>query len=333
MRRILTYAIVIISFLFSFVSSAQKKVDTIDVAKGFKPIIIFPDNIAESILGDDLFFDVQLAEQSGSEYSGRIVKLSYNEASKAREDYTNFTVITNNGNMYNFILKLTKRPSRVNWIITPEMAAANINGKKIVGLSNAKTISEELKNSVQEDDGLKVVEAKINYYSKDDETVSFDGSQNKDSLTVLTSELYDKNIVEYYRARSYYMQFDKESIPRYYSRNGRVALWLKGVYYDKNEIYFQFKFDNREGVDYDINMLKFFICTKKPISCAEHRSVYEFKVPKRVKGQSENHFVVVFKKFSLSKNRHLKVEVDETHGTRNITLYIDHKTINNPIRL
>ena len=54
--------------------------DTIQVSKKYKTILIFPEDIVESIIGNDLKFNIDAPSQQGK-YSERIVKLFYNELS------------------------------------------------------------------------------------------------------------------------------------------------------------------------------------------------------------------------------------------------------------
>lgn len=315
--------------LFSYAQEGIK-LDTLKVGVGFKRIVIFPDDIAESILGDALFFDVELPPQQGSRYSRRIVKLSYNDASKAQEDFTNYSVITQDGTMYNFVLVLSKIPELTPWIITPDRAATNINSRGVAGLRSDTIQADYMSNK---SDSLKVVDAPVTYYSMKDSTVAFDTEKAKEVLPPLTKDLYVHHSLDYYRIRSHTIRFNKPRISRYFSRHGEVFIWLQGVYYDQNELYFQFKIENKASTAYDINMLKYFIATKKPVSSIEHKPVFAYKIPKHVEGKTSRHFVVVFKKFSLSRNREFKIEIDEKHGNRNISFYINHHIVNNPIRL
>lgn len=318
----------ILVFLFSNIVLSQ---DTIQVSKKYKTILIFPENVAESIIGNDLNFLVDLPKPDGSQFNKRILKLFYNEVANEKKDYTNYTVITDSGNSYDYILELVDKPKKLTWYINAKEAIKNISEK------NQNYVQENIKKYKKlPKDSLKLVTSKATYYSKGISTIS---NTNKDSIPSGTpnDELYENDVFEYYRLRSYYMQFDKSQIPRFFARNGDVFLWLKGVYYDKDEIYFQFKIENGESVDYDVNFVKFAIATdyKKSSSnqTVPHTPVYLFKQPKRVKGTTENHFVVVFKKFSLDKNKVLLVEMDEEKGSRNFSMKIHSKLINNPSRL
>ena len=51
--------------------------DTIQVSKKYKTILIFPDDVVKSIIGNDLKFNIDAPSLQGK-YSGRIVKLYYN---------------------------------------------------------------------------------------------------------------------------------------------------------------------------------------------------------------------------------------------------------------
>ena len=113
-----------------------------------------------------------------------------------------------------------------------------------------------------------------------------------------TKALYETDRREYYRLRSYYMQFDKAKIHRFYERSGNLFLWLKGVYYLDDQIYVQFRIENQEGVDLDVNFLKFSIATAYKKSSSNQKTeilpVFRYKVPERIEGNSENHFVIAF---------------------------------------
>ncbi|NKI28204.1 DUF4138 domain-containing protein [Arenibacter sp. 6A1] len=301
--------------------------DTIEVSKRFKAILVFPDKVAESIVGNDLNFNMVLPDSEGSQYRGRILKLYYNEMAKETNDITNYTVITDDGLSYDFVLKLVPLPSRHTWYIDRNMADHNIKPRQ--------PIAEPL-DYMPSGDSLKLVAAPSHYYSTGTTTAGPSEKTGDSTATVANSELYARDREEYYRLKCLYSQFNRSVIPRYFARHDGLILWLKGVYYNENEIYLQLKIENRENVDLDINFIKYGIGTtfKKSSSnqLTAYRPLYTFKQPKRVEGKEENHFVVVFNKFYLDENKALVVELDEELGNRNISLYIDHHIINNPIR-
>ena len=305
--------------------------DTLEVSKKYKTILIFPERVSESIIGNELSFLMKSPSQNGK-YSGRILKLFYNDLSKERKDYTNLVVITQSGSAFEYTLKLVDKPKKTTWYVKQDSTTVNLEGGAVQG-----PIVDVPYES-------RIVQNKNHYYSEGRDTLALNGGDvvSIDSLDSASERkykydlLYKHNRKEYYRLRCYYMQFDKGKILRFYGKVGNVHLWLKGVYFNREELYVQFRIEKKESVDLDINFLRFSIATsyKKYSSFqdTELKPVFRYKVPKKVLGKTENHFVVVFKKFSLNKNKKLKVEMDEEFGNRNIELEIDDYKINNPIR-
>ncbi len=319
-------ALLLISVLFSgYALVGQASSDTLQISKDFKTILIFPENISESSIGNDFGFIVDLPKPEGGKFSGRIIKLYYDELTIEKENVTNYLVITDTGNVYDFVLELVAVPEKTTWYITQEMAVANIEGKPIEKRNeNQRQIAtpEKLNNEMEKMDT-------ISHIKNSDKIVA---GNSKDSAS---KELYLSDPLEYYRLRCYYMQFDKPKISRYFSRLDNVFLWLKGVYYNEDELYFQYRIENKEGLDMDINFIKHQIATNYKNSSSnqkmELKPVFVYKQPKTIAGKSENHFVVVFKKFALDEKKVVLVELDEESGNRNLSLRIGHEIINNPI--
>ena len=301
--------------IFGYCSFGQGIRDTIEVSRKFKTILIFQENIAESIIGSDIGFSIDLPKEIGSKFNSRILKIYYDDLAVEKENFTNLTVITESGNLYDFILKLSYSPNNLTWNISSDMAEVNINKEK-----KKKNLGSSLEIHTEDiDQNVEVP---------------------KDSIPQFTSQtLYADNPYEYYRRKSFYMQFDKAKIPRYFARKDNVFLWLKGVYYNNNELYVQLKLENKEGIDLDINFIKYFIessyknTTKQKIPITKKSGLlYEYKVPRTVKGNTENHFVLVFKQFTLDNKKSLLIELDEESGNRNLSLRIGKDILNKPIR-
>lgn len=304
---------------------AQAFSDTLQISKDFKTIVIFPENISESSIGNDFGFIVDLPKSEGGKFSGRISKLYYDELATEKENTTNYLVITDSGDVYDFLVELVTVPNKTTWYIAPEMAVANIDGNPIgekYDYTARKSNEEEPVEPAQEKDSV--------FYTIGPSKKAIDNSIDR-----ATKELYQTDPLEYYRLRCYYMQFDKAKISRYFSRSDNVFLWLKGVYYNEDELYFQYRIENKEGLDLDINFVKHQIATNYKNSSSNQKlglePVFVYKQPKTVAGKSENHFVLVFKKFALDEKKEVVVELDEESGNRNISLKIGHEIINNPI--
>ncbi|RKN83469.1 DUF4138 domain-containing protein [Ulvibacterium marinum] len=307
--------------MMMFAGAAQHCSDTLEVSKKYKTILIFPENISESIIGNDYGFIADLPKAEGSKFHGRILKLYYDELATEKENFTNHTVITDSGNVYDFILNLKEKPKQFTWYIKPEMAITNISGNTQLRSEDVTTPSPETKIARTE--------------TPAEQSTSSTNNKETNSIDRATKELYEKDPMEYYRLRCYYMQFDKAKISRYFSRLDNVFLWLKGVYFNEDELYFQYRIENKEGLDLDINFVKHQIATNYKNSSSNQKlglePVFVYKQPKTVAGKSENHFVLVFKKFALDEKKEVVVELDEESGNRNLSMTIGHEIINNPI--
>lgn len=293
--------------------------DTIQVAKMYKTVIIFPEPVTETILGNDLSF-VMEEHNKNTEYGKRILKASYNKAGKEKTAFTNLVVITESGAFYEFILSKSDKPKKLTY---------NIKGQ---------SKSFNLLNEVPQDKAPVIVENQKHKYSsqKTESTNSEKSKPEGEESNVATDELYESNRAEYYRVKSYYNQFNDPFILRHFEKAGDVFLRLGGIYYNKNELYFQVIIDNQEPIDYDVDFINFSIATnyKKASSnqSTEIPPVFTYKVPKKIKGFSKNHFFVVFDKFTLDRHKVFKIDLDEMNGNRNITLLSDHHMVNKPKR-
>ncbi|HEA23112.1 hypothetical protein LCGC14_0529550 [marine sediment metagenome] len=308
-------------FLLTCACAGQACSDTLEVSRKYKTILIFPEDISESIIGNDFGFIADLPKAKGGKFNGRILKLYYDELATETENFTNHTVITETGNVYDFILKLTERPKKLTWYIRPQKAITNIDGNPRSNDPQSRVVDSS--------------DVRDNQVVRNEEPIPKPNGPQDNSIKRATKELYKSDPLEYYRLRCYYMQFDKAKIGRYFGRTDNVFLWLKGVYFNEDELYFQYRVENGEGLDLDINFIKHQIATNYKNSSSNQKlklePVFVFKRPRTVAGKSSNHFVVVFKKFALDEKKEVVVELDEESGNRNLSLIIGYEIINNPI--
>jgi len=281
-------------------------------------------------MGNELEFYIESNKKAASQFSQRILKLYVNDLVVGKKTYSTLLVLTADGNSYEFILESEDNPKQPTYYISPDQAVTNILGKKI---------SEKYQGS-GETDKQKTSSDQPEIEESSEKDNSSTANSEKKETAIPTAEMYENDIEEYFRLRSYYMQFDKAKIPRYFARSGDVFLWLKGVYYNENEIYIQLKLENRESIDLDLKLLKFSIATSYKKSSSNQKTEldkddikFKYKVPKRVKGNSENHFVIVLKKITLDKSKVLVIDMDEENGNRNLSLEIDNGTLNNPFKI
>lgn len=322
--RINTFILLIL--LFGSLSG-KAQTDTIPVSRNYKTILVLPEIFDFSINGKELNFIESFPVKNVSNTAKRIVLLSYNDVAPDTEDHTNYTVYTRDGLAYDFILRLVEVPKRKRWSINKSMAENPEAFSAPEESSNVSTSNAAPKPRIKPSDDATM-------RNEEELEVSLDEEITDEPLP-LTRELYVLDRMEYVRRRCYYNQFNKGKVIRYFAKYDDVFLWLENVFYENNEIYLQFRLENKAHMAYDVNFLKFSIASNyknSPNSIdKKHEPLFRYKVPKRVEGNSENYFMVVFDKFTLDRKKVLMVNVDEEKGNRNLSLDIDHSVINNPL--
>lgn len=303
----------ILLFAIGFSVSVRGQTDTVQVSKNYKTILVFPEPYSFSINGKDLNF-IESFPQSNSEQASRIVMLGYNDIAPNKIDYTNYTVYTNDGLAYDFILELVAIPQNTRWNITKSMA--DNSSTSILPLKGSKTRSTVV-------------------IKNEEQAIPTDSLKNKnDKIIPLSKTLYEENRITYLEKKCKNHVNDKGNIARYFAKVGDVFIWLKGVYYDREELYFLVTIENKEPIDLDINFLKSFIGTNYKQSSSNQKSEFQtlhrFGQPKRIKGNSSTTFFLIFDKFTLDRNKHLVLEMDERNGNRNLSLEIEHQLVNRP---
>jgi len=316
----------ILLFFATVAATAQDNV--VEVSRDHARLLIFPEAIDLTVLGNKYnFTEIPLSGQ-GSKYGHLVIGMSYNDDSMQSEDQTNYTVITKDGAVYDFLLLLSDLPDGGPVKVTRDMATTT------VGAQRSKATAK--KSDGNSTDGETVLPKKHSFQIATEPLVDGPSRDDADRPRPVTEELYASDRKEYIRRKCYYNQFNKELMTREYTRNGNVLLWLQGIYYDHNETYFHFRIENKETIDFDINFLRTSIVTdygkSSSVQKTEIEPLFKYKVPKRILGATENHFFVVFDKFTLDKHKDLRFQIDELNGNRNITLDVQHTFVNRPKR-
>ena len=115
-------------------------------------------------------------------------------------------------------------------------------------------------------------------------------------------------------------------------KNYDMRLCLKGLYIDKDILYYQLEVENLSNISYDIDMLHFYIKDRKQsrrTASQELQQVplYVFGNTSSVMGQSKQIIVVALPKFTIPDKKIFYVSVLEKNGGRHLQLKIRNKTI------
>jgi len=289
--------------------------DTIQVSKNYKTILVLPERYSFSVNGKDLNF-IESFPKNNSKIAQKIVLLSYNHVAPDKVDYTNYTIYTQDGLAYDFILKLVEVPIKKRWNIFKETA------------NNYHLVSKQVK---LDQDSLSEYDFQLEgIASSEEKRLIVNPTANKAD----NDSLYVSDKLAYIMNRCQNNITEKGNVVRYFEKVGNVYLWLNGIYYDHEELYFQFTLENKEPIDLDINFLKPFVGSNYKKSSSNQKNellpLYIHGQSNRVKGYSKNTFFMVFEKFTLDRNKILALELDELNGNRNLSLSIDHQYVNRP---
>jgi len=107
---------------------------------------------------------------------------------------------------------------------------------------------------------------------------------------------------------------------------------VTGIYIHDNTIYYQLQLANQGPIDYDIDLLRFYIRDKKKakrtaIQENEMKPLYIAGNTKLVKANTVSTIVVAFEKFTIPDAKFLSIEIMEKNGGRNLLLKIHNNKI------
>lgn len=176
--------------------------------------------------------------------------------------------------------------------------------------------------------------SKLNYFFSIAESIGNEKPQ--DTFESKNDEkVLDSFKTEYYHDFCDYLLKQDQKLGFISKKEHRIVLSMENLVFNREEMYFVIKIDNRSTLDYDVNYLNFYINTrkkgkKKSLQSLIKEPLYVHNLPERLAEKGTSRIVVVLPKFSISDERVVVVELDEKNGERNIELRIPHKTINNP---
>ncbi len=113
---------------------------------------------------------------------------------------------------------------------------------------------------------------------------------------------------------------------------------VTGIYIKENVIYCQVSLRNESSIDYDIDLLRFYIGDKKKgkrtaVQENELKPLYMAGNNNQVKSHKRNIIVVALEKFTIPDAKFLAVQVMEKNGGRHLTMKIANKKIMQAIQL
>ena len=111
-----------------------------------------------------------------------------------------------------------------------------------------------------------------------------------------------------------------------------MSAGVKGIYIRDNTIYYQIYINNEGAVDYDIDLLRFFIKDKRrskrtAVQESEQKPLHITGNYSKVKGSNNTVFVVALEKFTIPDKKYLAIQMMEKNGGRHFLLKVHNKDI------
>ncbi|GAA4277538.1 DUF4138 domain-containing protein [Aquimarina mytili] len=327
--RILINLLLLTQLIYS-----QKDTLRIEVAESKYTQLIFTSEVVDK---DPGHMSYQIVKSTSANPNDKILKLYY---AGTAEDYTfpsNLQVETSNGDIYDLKLINTENPKKTTYIITPNMAVVNINQ---MGASSTPMRRQEITNT--EEETLTKVEAPITHYSD-----KSDVPDDAENYSEIQDRLYVSDKLQYMTNLAKELNDTK----RRYSRVKSVAvkqnieLTIKGVYADKDELYFVFNMKNDGAQPFDIKVWKIYrgsvelakqletgnLSGKGLIQPLNYKPETVYNLSKRIEPKSQMNFVIVISKFTIAKDRAVYFDIDELNGERDIFIPLYYKRVNYPL--
>jgi conjugative transposon TraN protein len=113
---------------------------------------------------------------------------------------------------------------------------------------------------------------------------------------------------------------------------------ISGIYIREDVIYYQMSLSNQSPVDYDIDLLRFYIRDKKKskrtaVQETELKPLYIAGNSSQVKANSNSTIVIALQKFTIPDAKYLAVQVMEKNGGRHLFMKISNRKIMQAITL
>ncbi|WP_179343385.1 DUF4138 domain-containing protein [Winogradskyella ursingii] len=177
--------------------------------------------------------------------------------------------------------------------------------------------------------------SKLNYFVPKSSSIGNEKPILNDTIKVAKIEDSVDNKTFYYTKFSSYLLARKQKIGTIQKRNQGVVLSVENIVFDKEELYFVIRVENKSTLDYDLNFLNLSVETrqkgkKKSLQKLFQTPIFEYNVPSRIAEGKVTRLVYVMPKFSIGNDRRLVVELNEKDGERDLKLKVSHKYINNP---
>lgn len=290
----------------------------IEISEDYSTVLIFPSPIETHILGNEQEYFIKPSNNSNLSIYTLII--GYIKIDRVQKD-TNLIVFTKDGNSYSFNLKYAQQPSKIDpYYINLDQRS---NTK-----SNTKTITASTSTNV--------VKVKDSYYSKGVVT-SENKKINPNNAIIKTEDLYQADKLAYIEKYCEDFNDTEKRIFKMHDKSSNIKFMLKDISFNKDELYFHLQINNDGGQTFDVDFINTKLARDYKGTSTDQSipltPLFIYNRPSRIKGKSQVHFTMVFKKFTINDKKEVQIDLAEKEGERDLLLKIDNKIVNNPQRL
>ena len=138
-----------------------------------------------------------------------------------------------------------------------------------------------------------------------------------------SAEIKDRKETYYQKLSAYFASMAKKRLA--VKRKAGIRMEVLGMQYHRDVVYITYRIKNRSNISLEIGDLALFKVLGKKARRSSFQKirlepVYKQEVPKVVAVGEERKFSVVYSKFSLGEHQRLRLELNETRGSRFIEL-------------
>lgn len=240
---------------------------------------------------------------------------------------SNLLIITNEGQIYSFVLKYKYKLPTLNYFMTLDDSIGNEDPTYIP--EKKEVIVEKTPEEIKAEEQAKLVAVDYNPLLQEYETINY---RNKPR---------DTSLLRYNTDRKEYIRRFCSNLTTTVKTNGisktnsDIELRLRDIKYNYNEMYFVMDIENKSGVDFDVNFLNISIANnkkrkRKSAQTILKKPLFTYQLLGRIPRKSVKRMVYVIPKFSINKQKKVIIELNEFNGERNVTLDVSKTKINNP---
>lgn len=171
------------------------------------------------------------------------------------------------------------------------------------------------------------------YYEMKPITATADNRPQNQEEVILKDVVGESPVMLNMIIRSIYRKNERE-ITHLGERKDRIEATIRGIYVHNDIMYLHLYMKNTGNISYDIDDVKFIIEDKKKLKRTASQKMFVAPVrqyngdrAERINPRQAYHIVYAFRKFTISPDKILLLEIMEKNGGRNLNIVVKHSDL------